>query len=197
MSCWVQPARPLCMKWQAGLPGQCPSCFAVFPRMRMPHRTYLQCCCNAACGSHISLTVLTVCMYLMPCKHCLHLDSVSVLILTQCYVLISSDAFQEPWFGIEQEYTLLDPSTKWPLGWPSRGFPAPQGPYYCSAGTGCAIGRDIVETHYRMCLYAGIDISGVNAEVMASQWEFQVGPCVGIDMGDSLWMARCEPPRAL
>jgi glutamine synthetase len=42
-----------------------------------------------------------------------------------------------------------------------------------------------------MCLYAGINISGVNAEVMASQWEFQVGPCIGIEMGDSLWMARC------
>jgi hypothetical protein len=25
---------------------------------------------------------------------------------------------------------------------------------------------------------------------MPSQWEFQVGPCVGIDMGDHLWMAR-------
>lgn len=25
---------------------------------------------------------------------------------------------------------------------------------------------------------------------MPSQWEFQVGPCEGIDMGDHLWMAR-------
>jgi hypothetical protein len=25
---------------------------------------------------------------------------------------------------------------------------------------------------------------------MPSQWEFQVGPCTGIDMGDHLWMAR-------
>jgi hypothetical protein len=25
---------------------------------------------------------------------------------------------------------------------------------------------------------------------MPSQWEFQVGPCPGIDMGDHLWMAR-------
>jgi len=39
-------------------------------------------------------------------------------------------------------------------------------------------------------MYSGIKISGINAEVMPSQWEFQVGPCEGIEMGDHLWMAR-------
>ena len=43
---------------------------------------------------------------------------------------------------------------------------------------------------YRCCLYAGINISGTNAEVMPAQWEFQVGPTEGIDMGDDLWVAR-------
>ena len=33
-------------------------------------------------------------------------------------------------------------------------------------------------------------MSGTNAEVMPAQWEFQVGPCEGISMGDDLWMAR-------
>ena len=27
-------------------------------------------------------------------------------------------------------------------------------------------------------------------EVMPAQWEFQVGPCVGVSVGDDLWMAR-------
>jgi len=35
-----------------------------------------------------------------------------------------------------------------------------------------------------------VKVAGSNAEVMPAQWEFQVGPCEGIEMGDHLWIAR-------
>ena len=64
------------------------------------------------------------------------------------------------------------------------------GPYYCGVGASQALGRDIVDAHYKACLYAGLNISGTNAEVMPAQWEYQIGPCEGINAGDQLWVSR-------
>lgn len=99
---------------------------------------------------------------------------------------------ESPWFGLEQEYTLLNTSSypSWPLGFPKGGFPQEQGPYYCSVGAQWAVGRQVMEAHLRCCLHCELEISGTNAEVMPGQWEYQIGPVEGIKAGDELWLSR-------
>jgi glutamine synthetase len=102
----------------------------------------------------------------------------------------------DPWYGIEQEYTLMKPGkvgekATIPYGFNEDGSePGPQGPYYTGAGTGVAIGRPIADEHLEKCLQAGVKIAGINAEVMPGQWEFQIGPCRGTEIGDHLAMSR-------
>jgi glutamine synthetase len=95
---------------------------------------------------------------------------------------------EEYLFGLEQEYTFFVGSR--PLGFPEGGFPAPQGGYYCGVGADEVFGRPVVEAHLDACLAAGLSISGINAEVMPGQWEFQVGPLPSPQVGDELWLAR-------
>jgi glutamine synthetase len=101
--------------------------------------------------------------------------------------LFEKDLSQKPWFGLEQEYFLIDPNTNLPLGFDEK---KTQGQFYCSVGCTNTYGRDVAEQHLSACVQAGIKISGINAEVAPGQWEFQIGPCEGIEQGDHLWMAR-------
>ena len=92
------------------------------------------------------------------------------------------------WFGFEQEYFLWDPETKLPLGFPRD--QTPQGQFYCSVGGANAFGRDIIEDHLNQCLEAGLNVEGINAEVAAGQWEYQIFAKGARDAGDQIWVSR-------
>jgi glutamine synthetase len=101
-----------------------------------------------------------------------------------------ADGDSDFWFGFEQEYFLWDPDTDLPPGFPAGGYPGPQGPYYCSVGAKNAFGREVVEEHLDLCIEAGINIEGINGEVAAGQWEFQVFAKGAQRAGDETWVAR-------
>lgn len=93
-------------------------------------------------------------------------------------------------FGLEQEYVIYDCKTKKPIGWPISGTPPKQGPYYCGLVSGSNSGRKIARKHYKACIQADLAISGYNREVMPGQWEFQIGPVIGIEASHQLILAR-------
>ena len=100
------------------------------------------------------------------------------------------DEDEDFWFGFEQEYCIWDNDHNAPIGFPAGGFPAPQGQYYCSVGSENAVGREIVEEHLDLCLEAGLNVEGINAEVMLGQWEYQVFAKGAKRAGDEAWVAR-------
>ncbi len=93
-------------------------------------------------------------------------------------------------FGIEQEYTIIDPKTNRPYGFPEAGYPSPQGRYYCGVGGDVVTFRNMIHEHAMLCNMAGIPLCGTNAEVMLSQWEYQVGTAGILEVCDSLWVSR-------
>lgn len=91
------------------------------------------------------------------------------------------------WVGFEQEYFIYDGEL--PLGH-TKGNMRPQGEYYCGIGTENVSGRNIVEHHLDICLAAGLNVTGINAEVALGQWEFQVMGKGTLDSCDQLILCR-------
>ena len=59
-----------------------------------------------------------------------------------------------------------------------------------------AYGRDLVEEHLDLCIEAGLNIEGINSEVAAGQWEFQIFAKGAARAGDEIWIARYLLERA-
>jgi glutamine synthetase len=97
---------------------------------------------------------------------------------------------ENAWFGLEQEYFLFQDGR--PLGWPEDGYPSPQGQYYTGVGYENVgdIARTIVDEHLELCLDAGINHEGINAEVAKGQWEFKVFAKGSRKCADDMWVAR-------
>tara|TARA_R110002110_G_scaffold413643_1_gene641291 strand:+ start:194 stop:1651 length:1458 start_codon:yes stop_codon:yes gene_type:complete len=95
-------------------------------------------------------------------------------------------------FGIEQEYVITNPIDEHPFGWDQyeNNTPNTQGDYYCGVGADVTAVRDLSETHSMICNSAGIRIAGTNAEVMLSQWEYQLKETNALDACDNLWISR-------
>ena len=90
---------------------------------------------------------------------------------------------EEPWFGLEQEYYIQPKTTI------ADFIPINEGYHYCG-NADLKIERTIVEEHLAACIAAGLTISGINAEVVERQWEYQIGPCCGIHLGDQFIISR-------
>jgi glutamine synthetase len=100
---------------------------------------------------------------------------------------------EKPMYGIEQEFFLSDIDYK-PLfvkeiQQSKDGVWDPQGNYYCGIGARNIIGRQFIEEALELCVYAELNITGMNAEVAPGQWECQVC-ATGIDVCDQLYILR-------
>ncbi len=124
--------------------------------------------------------VLVMCDVLMPDQKTPHPSN--------SRATIPDDA--DTWFGFEQEYFFFKAGA--PLGFPTGGFPEPQGPYYTGVGykNVGSVAREIVDKHIDICLEAGINIEGINAEVAKGQWEFQIFGKGSKNAADQMWVAR-------
>lgn len=142
-----------------------------------------------ASGDDSNRTVYVICEVMNPDGTPHETNTRSLLGIT-CDQINSdfSNAAKHCWFGFEQEYTMMTPDgeplgfrTQRNLGLQRKG----QGQYYCAVGRDNIFGEVIANEHMEKCLEYGILYSGLNAEVMPGQWEYQIGVRAKMEKDDS------------
>jgi glutamine synthetase len=91
------------------------------------------------------------------------------------------------WLGFEQVFFIYKKGL--PLGHSEVSL-RPQGEYYCGIGHENVSGRDIIEHHLDVCISAGLNMTGINAEVALGQWEYQVMGKGTLEACDQLIISR-------
>lgn len=95
---------------------------------------------------------------------------------------------EDPWFGFEVEFFMIDTTTNMPIGINNDKIPK-QGQFYCSVGASNCFGREIMDELVTRCHTAGVNLVGTNAEVACGQWEYQIFG-KGIQAADDVWMSK-------
>ena len=103
--------------------------------------------------------------------------------------IFSKFSDEEPWFGIEQEFFMINIKNNLPIGFNNDGSAHPQGRYYCSVGAGKCFGREFAEEVLENCLNTNLNITGLNFEVAPGQCELQLRD-EGIKAADDLIILR-------
>jgi glutamine synthetase len=103
--------------------------------------------------------------------------------------IFSKFSSEEAWFGIEQEFFMINTKNGLPIGFNNDGSAHPQGRYYCSVGAGKCFGRDFAEEVLENCLNTNLNITGLNFEVAPGQCELQLRD-EGIKAADDLIILR-------
>lgn len=96
---------------------------------------------------------------------------------------------EDLWFGFEQEYFIYGKNGL-PLGVNSLEELRDQGDFYCGVGYKNVAGRRIANEHMNTCIEAGLNITGINMEVMKGQLEYQLFAKGEQTAADDLWLSR-------
>lgn len=114
------------------------------------------------------------------------------------FLLNNTSLASEVSLGFEQDFFLINPTTRQPYMWPTNKddkgaeqvmFPGPQGRYY--AGSGDFVrGRTIVDAFSSMCSTMQMSLLSYNAGICLSQWSFVTKESTLLDACDDLIMRR-------